>query len=203
MGLLVAGSASSCLGLETGHTLWELTDNFGVAAGNHRLTLGIHGELIDLVDDVLAVPSGEWSFNSLDSLARGEAARYLRDFPAAADSQVAFRVNQIGVYLQDQWLPTPRLTVTAGLRLDVPFVPKAPTQHLTVLHELGINTALTPSGNMLWSPRLAVNYDPVGPGHDRVTRWGRVVRGPSRLRVVQKCVRFDWCPGAQDRMRRR
>jgi hypothetical protein len=163
-GELIAGAAPVCLGLETGHTVWEITENFGMAAGNHRLTFGTHGERIDLVDDVLIYPAGVWDAHSLDSLERGEASLYFRDFPTAADSQVAFRVNQIGVYLQDQWLPSPHLTLTAGLRLDVPYVPRAPARHLTASRELGINTSLTPSGNVLWSPRFGVNYDPSGRG---------------------------------------
>jgi hypothetical protein len=161
---LFAGGALTCQGLETGHTLWEITDNFGMAAGNHRLTFGAHGERIDLVDDVLDFPGGVWTFGSLDSLAQGTAASYLRDFTTVADSQVAFRVNQIGVYAQDQWVPTPHLTVTAGLRFDVPFVPTPPARNATAASELGINTSLTPSGNVLWSPRLGVNYDPSGRG---------------------------------------
>ncbi len=161
---LFAGGATTCQGLETGHTLWEITDNLGMAAGNHRLTFGTHAERIDLVDDVLDVPGGLWTFGSLDSLAQGTAASYLRDFTTVADSQVAFRVNQIGVYAQDQWVPTAHLTVTAGLRLDVPFVPTPPARNATAESELGINTSLTPSGNALWSPRFGVNYDPSGRG---------------------------------------
>ena len=132
--------------------------------GNHGLIFGIHGERIDLVDDVLPFPGGIWFFSSLDSLEQGQASGYIRDFPTAADSQVAFRVNQIGFYVQDQWLPTPRLTLTAGLRLDVPYVPTAPATHLSGRRELRINTSLTPSGNVLWSPRLGVNYDVSGRG---------------------------------------
>ena len=154
-GELFAGTAAACLGLETGHTTWEITDNFGIAAGNHQLTFGTHAERIDLVDDVLQYPGGLWFFNSLDSLERGEAASYVRDFPAAADSQVAFRVNQIGGYAQDQWMPARGLTLTLGLRFDVPYLPTPPTQNATALNQLGINTALTPSGNVLWSPGLA------------------------------------------------
>ena len=161
---LFAGTPGMCQGLETGHTLWEITDNFGMAVGNHRLTFGTHGERIDLVDDVLDVPGGLWVFTSLDSLAQGTAASYLRDFSAAGDSRVAFRVNQIGVYAQDQWVPTPRLTATAGLRLDVPYVPTPPAFNLRAWNKLGINTSQTPSGNALWSPRLGVNYDPSGRG---------------------------------------
>ena len=153
-----AGLTEVCLGPATGHTIWELTDNLGMVAGNHRITFGTHGELIDLVENPLVHPVGVWFFDSLDSLAGGTASGYIRDFTVAG-SQVAFSVKQIGVYLQDQWMPTPRLTVTAGLRVDVPFVPVPPRQHPVALAELGINTALTPSGNPLWSPRIGVNYD--------------------------------------------
>jgi hypothetical protein len=161
---LNAGTTTGCLGLETGHTLWEITDNFGMAAGNHRLTFGTHAERIHLVDDVLDAPRGVWTFESLDSLAAGTAASYARDFPAASDSRVAFRVNQIGVYAQDQWVPTPHLTVTAGLRLDIPFAPTPPTWSLKAWNGLGVSTSETPSGNPLWSPRIGVNYDPSGRG---------------------------------------
>ena len=34
-----------------------------------------------------------------------------------------FNVHQVGLYLQDQWTPVSRLTLTAGLRFDVPFLP--------------------------------------------------------------------------------
>lgn len=162
-GVIIAGTPGACLGLETGYTIWEITDNFGIAVGNHRLTVGTHGELIDLVDDALFSPAGEWSFDNLDSLAQGRASFYLRD-SVTAGLRAAFQVRQIGLYLQDQWVPTPRLTLTAGLRLDVPFVPTPPTQNQAVLRELRINTALTPSGNPLWSPRLGVNYDLSGRG---------------------------------------
>jgi hypothetical protein len=162
---LLAGVLEGCLGLQKGHTLWELIDDFGMVAGNHRLLFGIHGERIAMVDDVVRSPAGHWFFDSLDSLEQGDPARYLRDFPFAGDSQVAFVANQISLYLQDQWLPTPRLTLTAGLRADVPTIPDTPSKHLVAAEApLRINTALTPSGNVLWSPRLGVNYDLSGRG---------------------------------------
>jgi hypothetical protein len=163
-GGMSAGTADLCLGLETGFKIWELTDNFGVTAGSHRLTFGTHGELIDLVDDALVSPAGQWTFESLDSLELGQASSYARDLAGPAGAQVAFQVRQIGFYVQDQWVPTSRLTLTAGLRLDVPFLPTPPVQNAIALNTLGINTALTPSGNILWAPRLGVNYDLSGKG---------------------------------------
>jgi hypothetical protein len=160
-GAIGAGRPESCLGLEVGQTIWEITDNFGVAAGDHRLTLGTHGELIDLVDEASQFRAGVWTFENLDSLALGRASSYVRDSNTAG-SRVAFRVTQLGFYLQDQWMPTPRLALTAGLRVDVPFLPTAPRRNPEAFQHLEINTALTPSGNPLWSPRLGANYDLTG-----------------------------------------
>ncbi|MGH7513419.1 MAG: TonB-dependent receptor [Gemmatimonadales bacterium] len=162
---LYAGGPASCSGLETGHTLWQLTDNVGLAAGSHRLTFGVHGERADLVDDVLPFPGGIWTFDGLDALEQKTPLSYVRDLSNGADSRVAFRVNQVSAYGQDEWAATPRLTFTAGLRLDVPYVPTPPVQNaLAAASSLRINTSLTPSGNLLWSPRLGVNYDLAGRG---------------------------------------
>jgi len=75
-----------------------------------------------------------------------------------------FKVNQLGFYLQDQWSVTPRVLVTAGVRVDVPFLPAAPPTNSALLQQLGINTAVSPSGNVSWSPRLGWSYDVRGDG---------------------------------------
>jgi hypothetical protein len=178
---VIAGAALGCLGIQGGSTTWEITDNLGMAAGNHRITVGVHGERIDLEDTPGGFGIGLWVFDSLGALEQGHAASYTRDFFTTADSQVSFRVSQVGGYVQDQWLPTPHLTVTAGLRLDVPFVPQAPVQNPMALRELGINTAITPSGNVLWSPRLGVNYDPVGRGTTVLRGGAGLFAGPPPL----------------------
>jgi hypothetical protein len=76
-----------------------------------------------------------------------------------------FNVQQIGLYAQDEWTPNDRLTLTAGVRMDVPFNDK-PAQNpaLAANPFLPINTAVFPSGNVLWSPRLGFNFDPTGDG---------------------------------------
>ncbi len=158
-GGLAAGSPPGCGRLEAGHTVWELTDDIGLAVGSHALTFGVHGERIHLSENVSLNAAGSWEFEGLESLALGKPVRYTRDFLSAGDSRVAFRIDQISAYMQDQWPATPRLTVTAGLRLDVPFVATAPTRHAAIASLLGINTSLTPSGNALWSPRVGASYD--------------------------------------------
>ena len=95
-------------------------------------------------------------------------AAFERVLPTAArpEGPIAnFKVQQLGLYAQDEWSPTDRLTLTAGLRMDVPFNDK-PVQNpaLAANPFLPINTAEFPSGNMLWSPRLGFNFDPFGTG---------------------------------------
>ena len=165
-GHIVAGSFG-CGGLKTTESIWELTDNLGLEWGTHRLTLGMHHELLQLLSAFRAPDEGAWLFQSLDSLDQGLPFHYERNLPgplAPEGPRADFPVRQLGFYLQDQWAPTIRLTLTAGLRLDVPFLPDEPPQNPDLLAGLGINTAVTPSGHALWSPRLGVSYDVSGRG---------------------------------------
>jgi hypothetical protein len=165
-GRIVAGSAG-CGGLKTTETIWELTDNLGLEWGAHRLTLGMHHELLHLLSHFQAPDEGGWTFESLDSLQQGMPSGYQRNLPGplAPEGPTAdFRVRQIGFYVQDQWVPTDRLTLTAGLRLDVPFLSHDPPQNPDLLVGLGINTAVLPSGHALWSPRMGLSYDVSGRG---------------------------------------
>jgi hypothetical protein len=166
-GFLLAGVTYQCPGNFDQQSIVEMTDNLGLAAGSHVLTLGTHNELIHLRNFVMNLPLSAWIFDSLDSLEQGQPSFYIRDLPGPLRPEgplADFRVTQVGFYAQDRWAPTSRLTLTAGLRLDLPYLPRAPTQNTALLSELGINTAVTPSGNPLWSPRLGVSYDLSGDG---------------------------------------
>ena len=162
--VLGAGALNSCSGRFAGQTVWELTDNASWSMRSHHLTVGTHDELIDLDGSRRArIAAGRWIFDGLDSLEQGLARRYIRDAPGPtrpAGPVDAFSVRQVGLYVQDQWTPLAGLTLTAGLRFDVPFLPTTPALDTALLSSpLGVNTAVTPSGNLLWSPRLGFNYD--------------------------------------------
>jgi hypothetical protein len=169
-GVIFAGSQFVCDGADDMETTWELTDNVGVVAGSHHLTFGMHGELTRISDDgsLLHVPQpADWSFSSLDSLEQGLPDGYQRFVPGPllpASGVVEFHGTQLGWYAQDQWALGRRLTVTAGVRLDVALLPTAPTLNVELRDVLGITTARTPSGHGSWSPRLGLNYDVSGRG---------------------------------------
>jgi hypothetical protein len=165
---LTAGAVNGCPDRFANQTTWELTDNASWVMGTHHLTLGTHEEHLHLDGSRrVRVPAGRWGFASLDSLEAGQPFSYVRDFaaPARPNGPVSnFTVRQAGLYLQDQWTPWRGLALTAGLRFDVPFLPRGPTLNLDLFSKLGVNTAVTPSGNVLWSPRVGFNYDVAGRG---------------------------------------
>jgi hypothetical protein len=147
----------------------ELTNNLTLASGGHRFTAGMHDELIHLRElPFLDYFFGtHWRFASLDSLEQGLPSEYsatLRSRARPTGPLSDPRVGQLGIYLQDQWNPDPRLTLTAGLRVDVPFLSRHPAFNPTLLSRLGIDNTRTPSGHILWSPRLGFNYDLAGDG---------------------------------------
>ncbi len=106
---------------------------------------------------------GDGMVSSLDALESGVADEYTRDIVADGSPNVPvsdYGVRQLGLYAQDQWHPITKLTLTGGLRFDAALLPQAPAQNAELLlSPLHVNTAQTPSGHCLWSPRLGFTYD--------------------------------------------
>jgi outer membrane receptor protein involved in Fe transport len=165
-GTLIAGPNSVCPSTAVNQNAFEITENLTIGAGRHVVTIGSHGELLHFHDPLVQVSAGRWTFGTLDSLAFGEARHYDVGLPDSVRPPGAdFHVVTLGVYAQDQWMPTSRLTLTAGLRLDAPFLPDAARTNTTLLASpLAIDTGELPNGNVLWSPRLGANYDVTGDG---------------------------------------
>src|SRR6266702_2109149 len=146
----------------------EATANLTFSLGRHLFILGTHNEFIHFRNVFFPASIGIWSFASPAALAAGTPNMYARALPGLKrpDGPVAdFKVTQVGFYGEDSVSPVSNLTVTLGLRLDVPSLP-APAQNnaLTIpvfraVPGATVNTSSTPSGNILWSPRLGFNYD--------------------------------------------
>jgi hypothetical protein len=158
-GRLLAGTPVVCPSTFSQRTL-EVTENLSRTVGAHLITVGAHGELLHFEDDLLQTSAGLWNFRNLDSLEAGVASHYERALPGPLSTGgVDFHVRQIGAYMQDRWTATRSLTLTVGLRVDVPILPDAVATNESLRAALGIDTGQLPSGHALWSPRLAINYN--------------------------------------------
>jgi hypothetical protein len=157
---LAAGPGARCPTDSFGQDLLEATENLTRAWGDHVITVGARGELVRFTDEVLVSSPGTWRFRSLDSLETGQAFSYSRSFYGSADSgAVDFGVRQVGVYAQDRWTPARGLTLTAGLRVDLPLLPDSIPTNTELLAALGMDSGQLPGGYPIWSPRVGINYD--------------------------------------------
>jgi hypothetical protein len=192
VGFLAAGTTGGC-GLTTQlQDALEITNNATLGIGRHVFTIGTHGEFLRFRDDLVSASSGLWEFDGLDALEAGRARRYQRTLRGPAwDDGVDFRARLVALYGQDRWSPTPALTLTLGLRLDVPFLPDAVPTNESLKAALGVDTGRLPSGNVLWSPRLGVNYDVGGVGRTFVRGGIGLFSGRPPYRWISNAYRDD------------
>lgn len=151
--------------------IFEVTDNLTVPLGSqHMLTAGTHNEFFHFVNHFFPASIGVWAFESAGALDSVRPGRYEIAIPLRPGGpNTDFNVKQWGGYLQDRWSPSERLTVIAGVRIDVPVMDK-PRQNTNaaLVDTLNVNTGAFPSGNTLWSPRIGFNYDLSGDGETRL-----------------------------------
>ena len=98
---------------------------------------------------------------------RNYQVRYM-NIPGLEKPLQPLKVWYGGGYVQDEWRPKSNVTITAGLRVDVPSFENTAYQNtkvdpLTFRDEAGQavqnSTGKMPGANLLWSPRLGFNWD--------------------------------------------
>jgi hypothetical protein len=140
----------------------EITDNVTWTLGNHAVTVGGLANFYDVRNLFRQSSLGVWRFGNLDSLELRLPNQYIIGVPVVGDGAVRFDAAVYAGYLQDQWIVSPNLTVSAGLRFDVPSFRDRPPSNPTVLAQFNRDTRDIPSGNVQWSPRVSFNWDITG-----------------------------------------
>jgi hypothetical protein len=172
--LIAGGSARGAQDVDTDQRVFELRENISVVRGNHQLTVGTQDQFARFHDNFFLGHWGVWSFASVDALERRDPFRYEVALPLGETGPVAdYPAALIAGYVQDRWSVTRVFTLTAGLRVDVPFL-DAPARNpvLAANVALGrIDTRMYPSGNAVISPRVGFAWDMEGT-HTSVVRGG-------------------------------
>jgi hypothetical protein len=164
-GVLFAGPPTNCPSTFV-QDVFEVTENLTAGFGAHVITAGTHLEALRFEDGQVTGVAGLWDFRHLDSLEAGLGFHYERTLPGPSRTGVVeFHARQIGLYVQDRWNPARALTLTAGVRIDVPVLPDRVATNVALKAALGVDTGRLPSGYVLWSPRVGFNYDLRGEGH--------------------------------------
>lgn len=163
---LVAGPDRFSTANELDQDVFEFSDNFSAYLGNHVITVGTHNEFFNFRNLFIRSFDSYYEFNTLADLQNNTPSYYQRVFsriPGDEKPAARFSVNQLGLYVQDEWAVLPTFKLTAGVRMDVPYLPTKPDYNPLVSENFpGISTSEVPSGNIMFSPRLGFNWDIFG-----------------------------------------
>jgi len=147
----------------------ELTENLTIPFGAHTFTIGGRIENTNMYNNFAQRSYGVWTFANIADWVARQPFGYSYGYPNSqdwGDVAVDFGVQLFSLYAQDQWTVNPQLTVTAGLRADMPRFGDKPTRNTTIAtawQQAGgpgeLDTSLMPETQILLSPRLGFNYD--------------------------------------------
>ncbi len=170
----------------------EAQDNFEYTFGKHDIKFG--GDVntfVDRKDSFVGWGAGEYDyfsladFNSNGFALFGEAAGLNGLAPcvlcAASTIHPAYQTD-LGMYLQDKWQISPKLTLTYGLRWDGTWnpQPQTPLVGQQVLVGNGSGTHVAPVPQRIpndfeqWGPRVGMAWNVRGGDHPTIVRaaWG-------------------------------
>ena len=171
----VSGNGASTFGTEQfspgnllDQKILEISNNFTMPIGKHAVTVGGRFENTEIFNNFAQRSYGVWSFASVDALEARTPITYSYGYSNGGPIEADFGVQQFALYAQDLWALTDRLSITYGLRADVPRFLDSPAENdriATAFAAAGmpeIRTSVTPKSKALLSPRIGVNWDPTG-----------------------------------------
>ncbi len=161
---MVAGTEASSQGNKLDQRTFELTENFTVPVGLHRITIGTKNLFYKPINLFGQNSRGSWTFADTTQFRLGNPVSYSVSAPSPTDPAnglATFRANMYSYYIQDAWQHSDRLVVTAGLRVEKPHFLDTPPENPSVLQNYGRSTAAVPSRATV-SPRVSFNWDVTG-----------------------------------------
>ncbi|MFN7373966.1 MAG: carboxypeptidase regulatory-like domain-containing protein [Cyclobacteriaceae bacterium] len=173
---------------ELRYKTFQLQNNFTLYKSEHTLTFGLSAERYESENVFFPGSQSVYVYNSLsdfysDTDANPANNPTIRRFqlrwsniPGQEKPIQPLEVFYAGLYGQDEWKINDRLNLTLGLRIDVPFFGNTALRNQEVegftfkdenRNDVKYSTDKLPDPNLLWSPRIGVNYDVKG---DRSTQ---------------------------------
>lgn len=161
------GSERSSVANELDQDIFEITDNFRIFKGKHTFTIGTHNEFFNFRNLFINNFNGRWSFSNINNFYLNNPRQVqvtYSNIPGQQKPSAEFSAAQLGLYAQDEIQITPKLRLTAGLRVDMPVVGDNPAFNKAVdsTYSGKYSTSNIPDNQLLWSPRVGFNYDVEG-----------------------------------------
>jgi hypothetical protein len=162
---------------ELDQNIYEITNNFSIPVGAHRLTLGARWEGYKVRNLFGQNTFGRWQFDNQANFEAGVVEQYQIRFglPGSNNGESRFRAGQFAAYVQDDWGVSPTFTLNPGLRLDIPYFTTALSYDPRVIQDFGPQDK--PGGQVMISPRLGFNWDMRGAAQSQLRGGAGVFTG--------------------------
>ena len=146
-----------------------VTDNFSYYAKGHTITAGTHNEIFNSSCLYMANALGAYTYETLEDFQNDNASKYVRNY-AIGDPATNITSAQFGFYVQDEWRPSRRFSMTYGLRADIPVVFGVPPTNEAfnsseIAQKYDIKTNQVPKASVLFSPRIGFRWRIAGNGY--------------------------------------
>ncbi|MEM8583734.1 MAG: carboxypeptidase regulatory-like domain-containing protein [Bacteroidota bacterium] len=157
-----------------------ITNNFEIFKGKHTYTIGANVEFYQADNLFIPFNYGSYEFSSLSDFVNGENSNFyirsysLRDNLIGDESAAiaSFGAGQAGLYFQDRIQFSKDFSLTAGIRLDLPFYDDTPVNSqfndevIPIIEEVydlqGARTGDFIKPQLQFSPRIGFNWDVKG-----------------------------------------
>ena len=160
------GSQRSSVANELDQDIFEFTNNFKWYVGKNTFTFGTHNEFFSFRNLFINNLNGRWDFNSVEDYLNNKPNRVRATYSLIDGNSrpsAEFSAAQLGFYAQGESEVIQNLKLTYGIRVDVPVISDKPLRNTKIESSFpGYRTDNTPSGKLLWAPRLGFNYDVQG-----------------------------------------
>jgi hypothetical protein len=151
--------------------------------GDHEVKVGADLQKNDIFNAFLQDTRGTYTFQGADPLAlflAGTPTRYEVQKPLPgkqySDAIGNWTLNNLGLFLQDTWTVSDKLTVNYGVRVDALSTDDRPTANPAALTAFGYDVTNTLDGEKLVQPRIGFNYQ-----FDKVNKRKSQLRGGAGL----------------------
>ena len=157
---ILAGTEQFSAANSLDQDILEITDDLTMLRGAHTITIGTHNEFFEFKNLFMSSAYGHYYFRNMQDFLNLTPDQYFITFATGNDPRrpTAFEVAQYGLYASDQWTIGNNVTLTMGLRADMPQFADAPTENPVVFNAVNYHTSATASEEVVWSPRFGFNW---------------------------------------------